>query len=419
MMDRKLEKKKRPLWQWGLAGVVCATVLWFGQGVLREASIRTYSVDASQLIISQVTVGAFEDITPIRGTILPFNSVFLDAVDGGVIERVLVEEGSFVEAGHPLLQLSNSDLQLRVANNDTQTTEQLNNLNNIANGLENTRLMTERALIDIEYRIKVLQRQESRMQELHAGNLISREDYEAVTDELEYQRLVHANTKTRQALEERIREERMTQIAGQIQKLEQNMELAMSTFENLLVRAPVSGQLTSLPVQIGESMSRGQRLGQIDVVDEFRIQAQVDEFYVTRVALGQSARFTLAGQELQATVIKVYPEITQGTFAVDLQFGGGTPDNVRRGQTLQLELTLGNPEESVLLPLGGFAQDTGGNWVFVVDADQRYATRRDISTGRRNNRFIEVREGLQAGERVITSSYGQMAEVERIELIYL
>ncbi len=415
-MDRKIEKKQRPLWQWALGVLAIAGVLWFGQAMLSDASIRTYRADASQLIISEVTVGAFEDVTPIRGTILPINSVFLDAVDGGVIEKVLVEEGSFVEAGQPLLQLSNSDLQLRVANNDTQTTEQLNNLNNIANGLENTQLMTERALIDIEYRIKVLERQKSRMEELRANNMISREDFEAVADELAYQRQVRVNTKTRQELEERIRVERMQQIEGQILKLEENLELAMSSFENLLVRAPVSGQLTSLPVEIGESKSRGQRLGQIDVVDEFRIQAQVDEFYVTRVAPGQSARFTLSGQQLQATVTKVYPEITQGTFAVDLEFDGGMPDNVRRGQTLQLELTLGNPAESTLLPLGGFVQDTGGNWVFVLDADQRYATRRDISTGRRNNRFIEVREGLQAGERVITSSYGQMTDVERIEL---
>ncbi|MDP2284982.1 MAG: HlyD family efflux transporter periplasmic adaptor subunit, partial [Pseudohongiella sp.] len=311
------------------------------------------------------------------------------------------------------------DLQLRVATNDTQTTEQLNNLSNIANGMETTRLMTERALIDIEYRIIVLERQQSRMQALHTNNHISREEFESVTDELAYQRKIHVNTTMRKDLEDRIRGERMTLISEQIQKLEQNLELAMSTFENLLVRAPVAGQLTSLPVQIGESMSRGQRLGQIDVVDEFRIQALVDEFYVTRVAPGQSAGFTLGGQRLQATVIKVYPEITQGTFAVDLQFDEGTPNNVRRGQTLQLELTLGNPIESILLPLGGFAQDTGGNWVFLLDADQRYATRREISTGRRNNRFIEVREGLEAGERVITSSYGQMREVERIELRYL
>lgn len=415
-MDRKIEKKRRPLWQWALAAVGCVGVLWIGQAVILDASIRTYRADASQLIISEVTVSAFEDVTPIRGTILPFNSVFLDAVDGGVIEMVLVEEGSVVETGQPLLQLSNSDLQLRVATNETQTTEQLNNLNNIANGMENTRLMTERALIDINYRIKVLERQKARMVELRTNNLISREEFESVADELEYQRQVHANTITRQKLEERIRVERMQTIERQILKLEENLELAMRSFENLLVRAPVSGQLTSLPVEIGESKSRGQRLGQIDVVDQFRIQAQVDEFYVTRVAPGQSARFTLGGQQLQATVIKVYPEITQGTFAVDLQFDAGMPENVRRGQTLQLELTLGNPMESTLLPLGGFVQDTGGNWVFVLDADQRHATRREITTGRRNNRFIEVREGLQAGERVITSRYGQMTNFDRIEL---
>ncbi|MDO9317265.1 MAG: HlyD family efflux transporter periplasmic adaptor subunit [Gammaproteobacteria bacterium] len=415
-MDKVIEKKKRPLWQWGAMGLGVAGLLWFMQGMLADAAIRTYRVDAEQLVMSEVTLGAFEDVTPIRGTIQPFTSVFLDAVNGGVVEEVLAEEGSFVEAGQPLLKLSNGDLQLQVASNDTQTTEQLNNLANISNGLETTRLMTERALIDTEYRIKVLERQKQRLEQLLGDNLVSREEYDAISDELAYQKNIHANTMERQVLEERIRKERTLQIAGQTNKLQDNLALALNSFENLLVRAPVAGQLTSLPVEIGESKIRGQRLGQIDVIDQYKIVAQVDEYYVTRVAPGQSARFTLAGQQYQASVLKVYPEITEGTFTVDLIMEGGTPDNLRRGQTLQLDLTLGNPVESLLLPLGGFIQDTGGNWVFVVDAEGNYAVRRDIVTGRRNNRYVEVREGLSSGEKVITSAYSQMGEVERIEL---
>lgn len=415
-MDRVIEKKRRPLWQWGLIILLVAVVLWYLYGLLADASIRTYRVAAEQLIVSEVGYGAFEDVTPIRGAVQPFNSVYLDAVAGGVVDSVLVDEGSFVEKGQPLLQLSNNDLRLNVANTDTRITEQLNNLTNISNNMETTKLSIERQIIDAEFRIKTLERQKARQERLILNSLISQEEYDAVRDELEYQRKVLANAKAREQLEARIRDDRVAQIEQQIAKLNQNLELSEASFEDLLVRAPIAGQLTSLPVEIGENKNRGQRLGQIDVVDQYKIVAQVDEYYVTRVAAGQSAKFTLAGRDYQAAVLKVYPEITEGTFEVDMVFEGETPDNIRRGQTLQLELTLGNPVESLLLPLGGFIQDTGGNWVFVVDASGEYATRRDIRTGRRNNRYVEVREGLEQGERVITSSYGQMEDMERIQL---
>ncbi len=415
-MDKLIEKKKRPLWQWLLFGAAGVGVAWSVQAMLADASIRTYRVNESQLVVSEVLHGAFDDVTPIRGTIQPFNSVFLDAVNGGVVEAVLAEEGSFVEAGQPLLQLSNNDLQLQVANNDTQTTEQINNLANISNNMDTTRLMTERAIIDTEYNIIVLKRQKERMEKLISSNMISREEYDAIADELLYRQKIHANLLERQELEDRIRQERMEQIQGQMVKLQDNLGLSLRTFADLLVRAPVAGQLTSLPVEIGENKSRGQRLGQIDAVDQYKIVAQVDEYYVTRVALGQSARFVLAGEPFNAKVMKVYPEITNGTFEIDLSFEGEAPSRIRRGQTLQLDLTLGNPVESLLLPLGGFIQDTGGNWVFVLNEAGEFATRRDIVTGRRNSRYVEVREGLEVGDRVITSSYSNMGEMERIQL---
>ncbi len=415
-MDRKIEKKQRPAWQWLALAVLVGGGGWFVYSLLADASIRTYRVAQEQLIISTTSYGAFEDLIPIRGTIQPFNSVFLDAVNGGQVEEVFVEEGSFVEAGQPLLQLSNTNLRLSAAQNDTQITEQINLIGNISNDLDTRKLRTERELIDISYRITVLERQKARYESLVGGSLISKEEYDAIVDELAYQRKVQDNTEARQALEDRIRDERMLQMQTQIAKLQENLEVSQSSYESLLVRAPISGQLTSLPVEIGESKTTGERLGQIDVVDQYKVVAQIDEYYVTRVSPNQMARFQLTGQEFEARVIKVYPEITNGTFEVDLVFDGLPPDNVRRGQTLQMELTLGNPVESLLLPIGGFIQDTGGNWVFVLNETGDAAFRRDIRVGRRNNRFVEVIEGLEQGDRVITSGYGQMEDMERIQL---
>lgn len=415
-MDRKIEKKKLAPWQWGLIAVLAAAAIWFIYQLLADASIRTYRVPQEQIIVSTVVFGAFEDLIPIRGTIQPFNSVFLDAVIGGAVEEVFVEEGSFVTAGQPLVQLTNTTTRLTAATADANTTEQLNNLTNISNSFETTKLNTEREIINVEYRITTLERLIARAEKLVVNSLVSEEEFEALADELVYQGKVLANTFARQVVEDRIRKERLVQIEVQMIMLEENLKISQSSFESLLVRAPISGQLTSFPVEIGESKQNGQRLGQIDVVDQYKVVAQIDEFYVSRVSAGQAASFTLVGIDYAASVVKVYPQITQGTFEVDLEFEGPTPGNIRRGQTLQIELTLGNPVESLLLPLGGFIQDTGGNWVFVLDNTGEYALRRDIRVGRRNNRYVEVREGLQQGDRVITSSYSQMEDMERIQL---
>lgn len=415
-MDRKIEKKKRPLWQWGFIVLLVAAGGFYLYQMLADASIRTYRVPQEQLIVSSVEFGAFEDLIPIRGTIQPFESVFLDAVIGGSVEEVYIDEGAFVEAGQPLVQLSNTATRLQAAQADAGTTEQLNFLNNLTTGFEYQKLNTERQIIDTEYRIITLERQKNRFEQLVDDSLISEEEYEAIIDELEYQKLVLNNLAARQSVEDTEREARLEQIATQINMLEENLEISQTSFESLLVRAPISGQLTSFPVEIGESKQTGQRLGQIDVIDQYKIVAQIDEFYVSRVAPEQTATFTLAGQQFDARVIKVYPEITSGTFEVDLVFLGMNPANIRRGQTLQMELILGNPVESLLLPIGGFMQNTGGNWVFVMGENNEFAFRRDIEVGRRNNRYVEVRGGLQEGERVITSSYNQMEDMERIQL---
>lgn len=415
-MDKIIEKPKVSIWQWGLISLVIITFCWFAYGYWKDAAISTYEVQAEQIIISTVEYGDFEDIIPIRGTVQPLNSVFLDAINGGVVEEIFAEEGNFVEAGQPLLQFGNTDLQLSVSSNDTNITEQLNNLTNISNSLETTQITTDREIIDTEYRIVTLERLKSRQESLIEDSLISLDQYEATLDELDYQNKVLENILDRQVLENRIQEERQLQIQNQIIKLEENLAVSQSSFENLLVRAPISGQLTSFPIDVGENKTQGERLGQIDVIEQYKIVAQIDEFYVTRISQGQEAQFSVSGQSYTALVDKIYPEITNGTFEVDLIFQGLGPQAIRRGQTIQMNLSLSNSSQSLILPLGGFIQDTGGTWVFVLDSNGDFATRREISTGRRNNRFIELQAGLQEGEKVITSSYNQMLDMERIQL---
>ncbi len=304
-MDKKIEKKKRPLWQWGLIGIVVAGSGWYVYQLLADASIRTYRVPQEQLIVSTVEFGAFEDLIPIRGTIQPFNSVFLDAVVGGAVEEIFVEEGSFVEAGQALVQLSNSQTRLSAAQTGSIITEQLNNLSNITDGFDADKLRTDRSIIEVEYRIKTLERQKAQFENLASRDLISDEERQLVLDELEYMKKVLVNTIAVQDLQEKIREERLEQIAEQREILQENYEISQSSYENLLVKAPITGQLTSLDVEIGESKSTGQRLGQIDVVDQYKIVAQIDEYYVSRVVPDQAAGFTRAGTEFDATVIRV------------------------------------------------------------------------------------------------------------------
>lgn len=273
-MNKVIQKQARPWWQWLLGLITISALVWILYQVITSASVRSTTVPGNQLIISNVQMGTLEDVISVRGSVQPLNSVFLDAVNGGVVEQIFVQEGAFVEAGQPLLQLSNTTLRLSVASNDTAITEQLNNLTNIANGLEMTQLNTEREIINIEYRILTLERQMLRQQELVNERMISQQDFDAIVDDLEYQKRLLVNTQARQALEDRIREDRQQQIAQQIEKLEDNLTLAQSSFEGLLVRAPISGQLTSLPVQIGESKINGERLGQIDVINQYKVAAQ-------------------------------------------------------------------------------------------------------------------------------------------------
>ena len=414
-MDTRIEKPGiSPL---KIAAIVVGALLavWVVYRFLEASTTATFRVERDRITISTVMAGEFDDFIPVRGNITPLKTVYLDAIDGGRVERVLVEQGSFVEAGQVLVELSNTGLQLDVIAREAEVSEQLNNLRNTRLSLEQNRLQLKSDLVEIDYQLVRLGRLVKRRGKLIEQNLISQRDYDEVADELEYFKQRHAITLESQEQEERMRVSQMESLEDGIRQLQANLAIARNNLDDLNIRAPLAGQLTALDVEVGESKAPGERLGQIDDIDRFKVIARVDEFYVTRVRGDQVGEFVLAGETYALIVTKVYPEIEGGQFEVDLAFTGDVPEDIRRGQTLQIRLQLGESGAALLLARGGFQQDTGGSWAFVLDESGDFATRRPLRLGRQNPRNFEVLEGLVAGDQVITSQYTAFAEMDRIE----
>jgi HlyD family secretion protein len=412
-MDRKIEKQsRRPLYVGGaIGGVVLLAALVF----LTDRTSTSFTLDGQRIRTGEVFVGMYEDFIPLRAAVEPERTVYLDAIEGGRVERILVEEGAFVEKGQPLVDLSNTSLQLDVIAREAEVSEQLNNLRNTQLAIEQNRLSLKSDLIEIDYQIVRLQRLVNRYEELEGNQFISKTEYEDARDELEYWTNKRGVTRESQAQDERIRLAQIEQLDSSVDQLEKNLTLARANLDNLLIRAPRSGQLTSLNAEIGESKSRGERLGQIDDVDRFKAVALVNEFYLNRVRVGQQAQLEFNGRDYRLEISKVYPEVQASQFEIDLRFVDESPTDIRRGQTLQLRLVLGDTaEQATLLPNGPFFNDTGGAWVFVLDAEGAVATRRDVQLGRRNPNTIEVLAGLIPGDEVIISSYSNFIDVDRL-----
>jgi HlyD family secretion protein len=412
-MDRRIEKSsRRPLFIG--AGVAAAVVILVLFLFTRNTS-TSFTLDGQRIRTAEVSSGMYEDYIPLRANVEPEKTVYLDAIEGGRVEDILVEEGAFVEKGQPLVDLSNTSLQLDVIAREAEVSEQLNNLRNTQLAIEQNRLKLKGDLIEIDYQIVKLTRLVNRYEELEGNQFISKTDYENSRDELEYWKNRRLITAESQAQDEKIRLAQIEQLNSSVSQLEKNLILARANLENLLIRAPRSGQLTSLNAELGESKSPGERLGQIDDVDRFKAVALVNEFYLNRVRLGQQALLDINGRNYRLEINKIYPEVQASQFEIDLKFLGEAPVDIRRGQTLQLRLILGDTEErAVLLTNGPFFNDTGGAWVFVLDPDGKVATRRQVQLGRRNPNSIEVESGLIPGDVVIISSYANFVEVDRL-----
>jgi HlyD family secretion protein len=412
-MDRRIDKRsRRPL----LIGAAAAGLIALAAIVfLTDGTSTSYTLDGQRIRTAEVSRGVYEDYIPLRAAVEPERTVYLDAIEGGRVERILVEEGAFVEQGEPLIDLSNTTLQLDVIAREAEVSEQLNNLRNTQLAIEQNRLKLKSDLIEIDYQIVRLTRLVNRYEELEGNQFISKTEYEDSRDELEYWSNKRVVTRESQAQDEKIRLAQIKQLESSVAQLEKNLVLARANLDNLLIRAPRGGQLTSMTAELGESKARGERLGQIDDVDRFKATAMVNEFYLNRVRLGQQALLDIGGREYRLEISKVYPEVQASQFEIDLRFLGDPPRDIRRGQTLQLRLILGDTaEQATLLANGPFFNDTGGAWVFVLDPSGDVATRRQVTLGRRNPNTIEVEAGLLPGDEVIISSYANFIEVDRL-----
>ena len=415
-MDRVIEKSSWQEYRKPLISVavvlLALSVFWF----LKPDAGRALKVQNDRIVISAVSTGEFDDYIPVRGQVAPLKTVFLDAIEGGRVEAVYVEDGAQVKAGDLIIELSNTQLQLDIIAREAQVTEQLNNLRNTELSLEQNRLEHKRNLVDINYNIIRLSREIKRLAPLVEKDLVDDGTLERLQDEHDWHIAKREITLESQATDERLQKIQMEQLRTSGAQLEKNLEVASRNLDALNVRAPVTGKLTAFDLEIGQALSRGVNIGQIDDPQSFKVTANIDEYYLSRVDIEQTAALTANGKGFKLIVRKIYPQVKNGTFEVDLVFDGPEPDSIRRGQTLQLNLQLGSPSKSLLIPNGAFYQDTGGNWVFVVTVDGARAIKRNVRMGRRNLKFIEVLDGLEPGERVITSPYTNYLDMDRLEL---
>ena len=414
-MDRVVEKKglsNRTKIGIG-AGIVLILMLLF---YLYAPTANSQTVEASRLTISPVTQGRFDDFLPLRARVEPLVTVYLDAVEGGRVERILVEDGAMVQQGQLIAVLSNSDLQLNVLARQTEVTQQINSMRSQELALNQTRLNNERALIEAELAMQTARRQYEVQRPLAARGFVAGRTFADSRDAYEANRRRRDVIARQRATDERLQSTQLAQLRASSTALNSSLEIARASLDALNLRAPVAGQLSAFTIQIGQSLQRGERVGQLDSAGRNKLRAQVDEFYLGRVVVGQIAAADIGGRQVRMRVTRIFPQVRNGVFEIELQFLGEQPPALQRGQTVQVRLTLGDPSPARLIPNGAFYNETGGAWVFVVAPDGRSAVRRNVRLGRRNSDYIEVLEGLEPGERVITSPYTGFAEREQLSL---
>jgi HlyD family secretion protein len=415
-MDRKIERKRWPAGRiaWvAVAAVAAAAVVYLlvvGGG---ESSL---GIDARRLVISTVTEGPFQELVPVQGRVVPLETIFLDAVEGGRVDELFHEAGALVEEDEPILKLTNTNLHLDIMWREAELFQQSNNLRTARLLMEQYRLQIRQELADVENQLQQQERIYRRYRALAEDDAISQNELDLARDQYEYLVERRELTLESQRKDTEFRESQIRALEDSLARMETNLAVVKEKLDDLVIRAPVTGHLTALEAEVGQSKAPGERLGQIDVLEGFEVRARVDEHYVARVETGRPATAEIDGLTVGLAVSKVYPEVREGNFEVDLSFDGGAPEGIRRGQTLHLRLELGDPAEAVLLPRGGFYQDTGGIWAYVLDEAGETAVKRQIRIGRQNPEAFEVLGGLRPGERVITSSYEGFGEVDRLVL---
>lgn len=415
-MDRKIEKKR---WSWQRISLIVGAVALVGllfSAIYRDAGTSRLNIQQERLLTDTVNTGVFREYITVFGTVEPIKTVYLDAIESGRVEEVFVENGEMMQAGQQIMRLSNLELQLNVLNQEAQIVTQINNIRNTSILMDQQSLSLKEQSLEAQYRLDQLEKDIKRNRSLYKDKVIAQVDYERTEDEYNHlirRRKLLAATIAKDSMFQTMQEAQMTTT---LDLMRRNLNIAKSSLNNLVVTAPIAGQVSSLNVEIGQLITRGNRIAQIDFLNDFKIRARIDEFYISRIFPQQEASFVLDGKTYKLSIYRIYPEVSNGTFEVDMLFEGARPDNIKRGQSISLRLSLSDETQAKLLAKGGFYQTTGGNWVYVIDPRTGVAHKRDIRVGRQNPNYYEVLEGLDEGDVVIVSSYENYGNKDELVL---
>jgi HlyD family secretion protein len=415
-MDKPLPKKKGLRRKHIYLGAGILAMIFIVYRAFFTENISTYRINKDEVTLATVTEGIFHNYITVIGNVEPIATIYLDAREGGRVEEKVVEEGAVVKKGDVILRLSNPDLNLSILNSEAQLAEKSNFLRNTMVTMEQERIMIKRELLNLEFDIKRKKRIYKQKKILWNDSLISEDEFLRAEEDFQFAQRSFELYLERQKQDSVYRSIQVKQMNDNLHNMELNLQLVRQRKENLNVKAPVDGQLTTLDVELGQSVPKGGRIGQISVLTSFKVVARIDEHYIDKVKTGLTAILERQGKEFQLKIRKVLPEVRNGRFTVEMVFTGEKPENMRTGQTYYTRLQLGNPNKALLLPRGAFFQETGGQWIFVVSEDGKYATKRFIKIGRQNPKYYELLEGLKPGEKVIISNYESFGDNERIIL---
>jgi HlyD family secretion protein len=413
-MDKIISKKKwfEKKQVWITIGIVIAILILYIS--IFANSNRTITVKKDNVEIATVSNGTFQDYISVNGKVEPIRTIYLDAEEGGRVEELFIEEGVNVKKGQPLMKLSNSDLNLQIMNSEASMAEQTTRMRDTRLAMEQQNIALKNQIIDLKFNIQKQRRQNDANTALYGRGIISKEDYLASNELLEQMQEKYKLLQMQNKRDSMSRTIQLKQLDESLELMHNNLKMVRQKLDNLLLRAPVDGQLATFNAEIGENKQRGQRLGIINILTAYKIRADIDEHYIDKVKTGLEARFERNGKTYMLVVSKVYPDVKSGTFGVDLKFTGIVPENIRTGQSFQLTIELGSPGNAKIIPRGGFYQETGGQWIFVLDSEKKTASKRNIKIGRQNPELYEILEGLKDGESVIVSSYTNYEKAEQL-----
>ena len=414
IMDKILEKKK-----WTTKKVLylsggLALIFLIAFSIISTTGKSKLNVDNQKISITEVKKGAFQENIPVNGIVLPITTIYLDAIEGGRVEEKFVEDGAVLKKGQAIMKLANTDLELDLANRETLVFDLVTNMQRTRNESVRNTIDQLKTLAEIDNTFAEAERLYKMNKKLFEDKVIASQEYQSSLNNYNFQ------TRRKKLIQQTLHQDSITthqqisQMQQSIDRTQIALKLMRKKAEDLTVKAPVEGQLTSLNAEIGESKTRGQRLGQIDVLSGFKVRADIDEHYISRIFTGLKASFDFSNKNYSLKIKKIFSQVQNGRFQVDLEFVGEIPKGIRRGQTLQIRLALGDETQAILLSKGGFYQQSGGNWIFKVSENGSKAFKVNIQLGRQNPEYYEVMEGLKPGDKVVTSSYENYGDMQEL-----